>query len=54
MSDELARKKFTELKERTDLITDAELDDYWATCSRPPSKGCSANGPATGSTPATS
>ena len=31
MSDELARKKLTELKERTDLITDAELDDYWAT-----------------------
>jgi hypothetical protein len=31
MSDELARKKFIELKERTDLITDAELDDYWAT-----------------------
>jgi hypothetical protein len=31
MSDGLARKKFTELKERTDLVTDAELDDYWAT-----------------------
>ena len=31
MSDELARKKFSELKERTDLVTDAELDDYWAT-----------------------
>ena len=30
MSDELARKKFTELKERTDPITDSELDDYWA------------------------
>ncbi|MGH3578025.1 MAG: DUF4334 domain-containing protein [Mycobacterium sp.] len=30
MSDELARKKFTEFKERTDPITDAELDDYWA------------------------
>ena len=31
MSDEPAGKKFIELKERTDLITDAELDDYWAT-----------------------
>ena len=30
MSDELARKKFTEFKERTGAIDDAELDDYWA------------------------
>jgi hypothetical protein len=30
MSDALARKKFTEFKERTDALTDAELDDYWA------------------------
>jgi hypothetical protein len=29
MSDALARKKFTEFKERTELIADAELDDYW-------------------------
>ena len=28
MSDALARKKFTEFKERTDTIGDAELDDY--------------------------
>jgi Domain of unknown function (DUF4334)/GXWXG protein len=26
----LTRKKFTEFKERADAITDAELDDYWA------------------------
>lgn len=26
-----ARKKFAELKERTEHITDAELDDFWAT-----------------------
>jgi Domain of unknown function (DUF4334)/GXWXG protein len=31
MSDALARKKFEEFKERTELITDAEIDDYWAT-----------------------
>lgn len=31
MTDEPARKKFTELKERTALIPDAELDDFWAT-----------------------
>jgi len=30
MSDTLARKKFTEFKDRTDAIGDAELDDYWA------------------------
>jgi hypothetical protein len=30
MSDELARKRFTEFKERTGAIADAELDDYWA------------------------
>ena len=30
MSDALARKKFTEFKERAGTITDAELDDYWA------------------------
>src|ERR1700720_2059484 len=27
----LARKKFTEFKERTAVIADAELDDFWAT-----------------------
>lgn len=27
----LARKMFTEFKERGDRITDAELDDFWAT-----------------------
>ena len=26
----LARKKFTEFKERGDQISDAELDDFWA------------------------
>src|SRR5215471_8648976 len=26
----LARKKFTQLKERNDQISDAELDDLWA------------------------
>ena len=31
MSDALARKKFEEFKVRTELITDAQLDDYWAT-----------------------
>lgn len=31
MSNELARKKLTELIERTELITDAELDNFWAT-----------------------
>jgi GXWXG protein len=30
MGDELARKKFTEFKERTGAIDDAELDDYSA------------------------
>jgi hypothetical protein len=30
MSDALARKKFTEFKERTGDLTDSELDDYWA------------------------
>ncbi len=30
MSDALARKKFSEFKDRGELITDAELDDYWA------------------------
>src|ERR1700741_3774842 len=30
MSDALARKKFAEFTERTGAITDAELDDYWA------------------------
>ena len=28
MSDALTRKKFTEFKERTDAVTDAELDVY--------------------------
>jgi hypothetical protein len=31
MSDDLARKGFAELKERTGLIPDADLDDFWAT-----------------------
>lgn len=31
MSEKLARKQFTELKDRTDLIADAELDEWWAT-----------------------
>lgn len=30
MTDDLARKKFTELKQRTGQIPDAELDDLWA------------------------
>jgi Domain of unknown function (DUF4334)/GXWXG protein len=30
MSDALARKKFVEFKERTEVIDDAELDDYWS------------------------
>ena len=30
MSDTLARKKFTEFRERSDAISDTELDDYWA------------------------
>jgi hypothetical protein len=30
LSDVLARKQFTALTERTDLIPDAELDDFWA------------------------
>jgi hypothetical protein len=30
MSDALARKLFTELKERTGLIPDTELDEFWA------------------------
>ncbi len=32
-NDALARKKFTEFKERTDAISDAELDGYWASLS---------------------
>jgi hypothetical protein len=31
MTDALARKLFTELKEREGLIADAELDEFWAT-----------------------
>lgn len=31
MSDEPARKLFIELKQRTDRIPDAELDEFWAT-----------------------
>jgi hypothetical protein len=30
MTETLAHKKFTEFKERTAAIEDAELDDYWA------------------------
>ena len=30
MTDALALKKFTEFKERTGSIDDAELDDFWA------------------------
>lgn len=31
MTDTLARKVFTELKQRTEDIPDAELDEFWAT-----------------------
>lgn len=31
MTAALARKRFTEFKERTDQLSDAELDDFWAT-----------------------
>ena len=31
MSDELARKRFTEFTERTDRIESGELDDFWST-----------------------
>lgn len=31
MSDGLARKQFTEFKERAEAIGEAELDDWWAT-----------------------
>ena len=31
MTEALARKRFTELAERTDQISDAELDEFWAT-----------------------
>lgn len=31
MSDDVARRQFTELKERAGQIPDAELDDFWAT-----------------------
>ena len=31
MSDELARKRFTEFNERTDRSESAELDEFWAT-----------------------
>jgi hypothetical protein len=31
MSDALAFKKFVEFKERTGSVSDAELDDFWAT-----------------------
>ena len=30
MTDDLARKRFTELAERTEPIADTELDDFWA------------------------
>ncbi|EUA24658.1 GXWXG family protein [Mycobacterium xenopi 3993] len=30
MNDALARKKFTEFKERSDRISDTALDEYWA------------------------
>ena len=50
----LARKKFTEFKERSDEIPDAELDDFWASAaSRRRSRTCSASGRAASSTPAT-
>src|SRR5271154_4632819 len=39
MSDALARKKFAEFKESTDAISDAELDDYWASFSPAPTHG---------------
>ena len=35
MTDALARKLFTELKERTGQIPDADLDEFWATLERP-------------------
>jgi hypothetical protein len=31
LTDTLARKVFTELKQRTEQIADGELDDFWAT-----------------------
>jgi hypothetical protein len=31
MTESLARKLFTDLKDRTGTITDAELDEFWAT-----------------------
>lgn len=31
MADELARKMFADLKDRTGLIEDSELDEFWAT-----------------------
>lgn len=31
MSDEQARTRFTAFKQRTDTISDAELDEFWAT-----------------------
>lgn len=31
MTAALARKRFTEFKERTDQLSDTELDDFWAT-----------------------
>ena len=34
MTDALARKLFTELKERTGQIPDADLDEFWATLER--------------------
>jgi hypothetical protein len=30
MAETLARRKFTDFKERAAAIEDAELDDYWA------------------------
>jgi hypothetical protein len=53
MSETLARKKFTEFKERTAAIEDAELDDYWASLPLATIDECSASGRAASSSPAT-
>ena len=49
----LARKKFTEFKERDGAIADTELDDFWSTLARRPSTACSASGRAGSSSPVT-
>ena len=49
----LARKKFTEFKERGGGVPDTELDDFWATLEPATIEACSANGRAVSSPPAT-